>query len=108
MIDRQCGKILVRCESCDEVLKTGTGDFAEACALMKREGWKVRRIASLWLHGCTKCGIPSDRRLASYVESGLERLREAVGYYEKMNATHRSGGKTRCAAMRRSRSCCQR
>jgi len=58
MIDRKCCKILVKCESCDEVLETGTVDFDEACALMKRERWKVRRIASLWLHGCPKCGVP--------------------------------------------------
>jgi hypothetical protein len=57
MIDRRRGKIVVKCESCDGVLETDTGDFAEACALMKREGWKFRRIASLWLHGCPKCGV---------------------------------------------------
>jgi hypothetical protein len=58
MIDRKYGKVLVKCESCDEVLETGTADFDEACALMKRERWKVGRIASLWLHGCPKCGVP--------------------------------------------------
>lgn len=59
MIDRQGGKILVECDSCDHVLDTHTGDFAEARALMQREGWKVRKIANEWLHGCPKCGVPT-------------------------------------------------
>jgi uncharacterized C2H2 Zn-finger protein len=57
MIDRQGGKILVECDSCDEVLETDTADFAEARALMQREEWKVRKIAGEWLHGCPKCGV---------------------------------------------------
>lgn len=59
MIDRQGGQILVECDSCDEILETGTDDFAEAREAMKREGWKVRKIAGEWLHGCPNCGMPT-------------------------------------------------
>ena len=57
MIDRQSGKILFECDSCDEVFDTETTDFSEALAMIKREDWKVRKIASEWLHGCPKCGV---------------------------------------------------
>jgi hypothetical protein len=59
MIDRQGGKILVECDSCPEVLDTETGDFTEAREMMKREGWRVRKIANDWLHGCPSCGVPT-------------------------------------------------
>jgi hypothetical protein len=58
MIDRQHGKYLVECETCDEVLETGTGDFDEAREVMRHEGWKARRRGDAWLHGCPKCGAP--------------------------------------------------
>jgi hypothetical protein len=59
MIDRQGGRILVECDSCSEVLDTETADFEEARGLMRTEGWKVRKIANEWLHGCPKCGVPT-------------------------------------------------
>jgi len=59
MIDRQHGKIVVECDSCDQVLETETGEFDEARAMMKREGWKTRKIADVWLNGCPKCGAPT-------------------------------------------------
>jgi hypothetical protein len=60
MIDRQNGGIIyVECDSCDAVLDTKTNDFNEARDVMKREEWKVRKIANEWLHGCPKCGVPT-------------------------------------------------
>lgn len=59
MIDRQHGKVLFECDSCDQVLDTDTDDFADACAIARREGWKTRKIADEWLHGCPKCGVPT-------------------------------------------------
>lgn len=59
MIDRQGGKLIVECDSCDDVLDTGTADFSECREIMKREEWKVRKIAGEWLHGCPKCGVPT-------------------------------------------------
>jgi uncharacterized C2H2 Zn-finger protein len=60
MIDRQNGGIImVECDSCDAVLDTETRDFEEARGLMRTEGWKVRKIASEWLHGCPRCGVPT-------------------------------------------------
>jgi hypothetical protein len=60
MIDRQKGgKLVIECDSCNEVLETDTADFAEARAMMQREGWKVRKIGGEWIHGCEKCGVPT-------------------------------------------------
>lgn len=60
MIDRQHGGlIVVECDSCPAVLETETADFTEARAIMQREERKVRKIAGEWLHGCSKCGVPT-------------------------------------------------
>ena len=57
MIDRQGHKILIECDSCSEVF-TGEEDqeFAEVWAEAKRDGWRTRKIAEEWVHGCRKCG----------------------------------------------------
>jgi hypothetical protein len=60
MIDRQGGKILIECDSCDEVFEGGPGEeFAQVWASAKRDGWSTRKIADEWLHGCGKCGVPA-------------------------------------------------
>jgi hypothetical protein len=57
MIDRQSGKLLVECDSCNEVLDTETADFDECREMMKREGWKVRKVGSEWIHACQNCKL---------------------------------------------------
>lgn len=60
MIDRDhAGNITFLCDSCSEVEPTDTDDFSDAWALAKREGWRSRKIANEWLHGCPKCGVPT-------------------------------------------------
>lgn len=60
MIDWQKGGIvIVECDSCSEVLDTETKDFDEAREVMKREGWKVRKVGREYLHGCPRCGVPA-------------------------------------------------
>jgi hypothetical protein len=60
MIDRQHGKILIECDSCPEVVEGDDGaEFAEVWGQAKRDGWRTRKIADEWLHGCPKCGVPS-------------------------------------------------
>lgn len=60
MIDRQGGKVLIECDSCDEVCEGEPGEeFPAVWASAKREGWATRKIAGEWLHGCPKCGAPS-------------------------------------------------
>ena len=60
MIDRQGNRILIECDSCSEVFE-GHEDasFQEAWADAKREGWRTRKIADVWLHGCPDCGAPT-------------------------------------------------
>ena len=60
MIDRQGGKILIECDSCDEVFEGDEGaEFADVWAAAKREGFSTTKIAGEWLHGCAKCGKPT-------------------------------------------------
>jgi hypothetical protein len=60
MIDRQKGKILFECETCDEVLDTQTGDFTEALAKMQAEGWanvghQKIGMKPTYTHYCPNC-----------------------------------------------------
>lgn len=59
MIDRQGGKVLIECDSCDEVFEgEDREEFTAVWARAKREGWRTRKIAEEWLHGCPECGAP--------------------------------------------------
>jgi len=57
MLDRQHGKIVFECDSCNEVLETATGDFDDALAILKREEWKAQKIGQVWIHACPNCEI---------------------------------------------------
>ena len=60
MIDRQHNCIVIECDSCSETFSGDEGEeFSEVWASAKRDGWTTRKIANEWLHGCSKCGIPT-------------------------------------------------
>ena len=60
MIDRQFGKVVISCDSCDETFEGEKGEpFDAIWAAAKEEGWRTRKIANEWLHGCPKCGVPT-------------------------------------------------
>lgn len=60
MIDRQHGKIVIECDSCDAVFEGEKHhDWGGVWGLAKRDGWTSRKIANEWLHGCPKCGAPT-------------------------------------------------
>jgi hypothetical protein len=60
MIDRQHGKIIIECDSCDETFEgEPQQEFTDVWSKAKRDGWNTRQIAGEWLHGCSKCGKPS-------------------------------------------------
>lgn len=60
MIDRQGGKVLIECDSCNEVFDGNDHEsFVEVWARAKRDGWRTRNIAETWLHGCPRCGVPA-------------------------------------------------
>jgi hypothetical protein len=46
MIDRQHGKVVLECDSCDEVYDANTDDFGAAWAAAKRDGWRTKKIGS--------------------------------------------------------------
>jgi hypothetical protein len=58
MIDRQHGRIVIECDSCDEVFEGASDDWQGVWPAARREGWSTRKIAETWLHGCPKCGKP--------------------------------------------------
>jgi hypothetical protein len=57
MIDRQHGKLIFECDSCEETLTADTDNFAQAWNEAKREGWRSRKIGDEWVHGCPSCGV---------------------------------------------------
>lgn len=58
MIDRQGGKILIECDSCDEVFEGEKGEeFAVVWNAAKLDGWSSRKIGSDWVHACGKCRV---------------------------------------------------
>jgi len=60
MIDRQHGRIIIECDSCDELFEGERGDnWDTVWAAAKHVGWTARKIADTWLHGCPKCGAPT-------------------------------------------------
>lgn len=60
MIDRQFNRIVIECDSCDELFSGDVGEeFEIVWAEAKREGWRTRKIANEWLHGCPRCGVPT-------------------------------------------------
>lgn len=60
MIDRQHNKIIIACDSCEETFEGEPGDeFADVWAAAQRDGWRTRKIANEWLHGCPRCGVPT-------------------------------------------------
>lgn len=59
MIDHQHGKILVECDSCDEVISSEEGEeWPDFWRRAKRDGWRTRQIDNEWLHGCPRHGVP--------------------------------------------------
>lgn len=61
MIDRQGNKILIECDTCDEVFEgEEREDFGPTWALAKADGWRTRKIGLDWVHGCPKCGVDHD------------------------------------------------
>ena len=55
MIDRQRGKIFFECDTCGEVLESGTGDFSSAWDFAKEDGWRARKNGDVWTHACPDC-----------------------------------------------------
>lgn len=60
MINRSHRQIIIECDSCGAEYKGELDeDFPTVWAHSKLDGWKVRKIADEWLHGCPKCGVPT-------------------------------------------------
>lgn len=57
MIDRQHGKIIIECDTCDEVFAGDSDEWNEVWPAAKRDGWKSKKIGDTWVHGCPKCGV---------------------------------------------------
>lgn len=60
MIDRQHDRVLIACDSCDEVFEGEPDDeFSDVWGSAKRIGWRTRKIANEWLHSCPTCKPPT-------------------------------------------------
>jgi len=59
MIDRQKGKIVFECDTCDAVLVTNESEFEDARGKFKEEGWRAyieeeatETKPAKWAHSC--------------------------------------------------------
>lgn len=58
MIDRQNGKVVIECDSCEEVFEGEPGEeFAVVWKAAKDDGWRTKKIGDEWVHGCERCGV---------------------------------------------------
>ncbi len=58
MIDRQGNRVLIECDSCEEVFEGEEDEeFQQVWAAAKRDGWRTKKIGDEWVHGCDKCGV---------------------------------------------------
>jgi uncharacterized protein (DUF983 family) len=55
MLDRQHGDVVFECDACGTTLETETSDFGSARNLLRREGWRARKLGDGWMHFCPKC-----------------------------------------------------
>jgi hypothetical protein len=53
-LHRDRGEIIFECEACDETHETGTRDFDDALADLRRQNWRVCRHRGDWAHLCPK------------------------------------------------------
>ena len=55
MIDIQGGKILVECDSCEDVIESDQDEeWVDFWDRARREGWRVRKIGKDFVHGCPR------------------------------------------------------
>jgi hypothetical protein len=58
MIDRQALKIVVECDTCSDVIESDEReDWETFWPRARRDGWKSKKIAGEWVHGCNRCGV---------------------------------------------------
>lgn len=56
MMDKQHGKYVFECDSCDAVFDSGTSDFDLAQLKRKENGWVARKNdGGAWEHCCEDC-----------------------------------------------------
>lgn len=54
-IERRGGRVFITCDTCGVSYEGDTNrPFAEIWDEAKREGWRVRKIADEWIHGCAQ------------------------------------------------------
>jgi predicted RNA-binding Zn-ribbon protein involved in translation (DUF1610 family) len=57
-IDRQYGKIVIECSSCDATIESEQDeDWDVFWPRAVLEGWKSRKVGHDWVHGCPDCGV---------------------------------------------------
>jgi rubredoxin len=58
MIDRQGGRLIFECDTCDSTFEGEKGDeFATTWNAAKSEGWKAMKIGRDWVHACPDCEL---------------------------------------------------
>lgn len=53
--ERTGGRVTFQCDTCPEAAETDTGDFNEALAEVKSDGWQAYPVRGVWCHACPAC-----------------------------------------------------
>jgi hypothetical protein len=56
-IDRQHGKLILSCDSCDAAYEGNSAEWNEVWPEAKAEGWKAKKIGKDWVHACPDCEV---------------------------------------------------
>lgn len=51
-IDRQHGKIVLECDTCDATFVGDSGEWNEVWPKARDEGWKAAKVGNDWVHSC--------------------------------------------------------
>lgn len=55
MIYRQNDDVVFECDACGEVFESEDSDFNSAWNQAQRDGWRVKKIGTDWVHSCGRC-----------------------------------------------------
>jgi hypothetical protein len=54
-VDRQQGWLVFLCDDCSAAIHPQTGDWRDAWATARRNGWSRSEIDDVWIHSCPTC-----------------------------------------------------
>ena len=54
-LTRDHNDIVFECDTCNELLETGTSSWESARNILHRNDWRPYKVKEAWLHRCNEC-----------------------------------------------------